>query len=156
MPKNQSIYLAAPLFSLAEREFNERIAENLSQQGFLVILPQEEAKNFMDETGQTDFKALAINCAKLAISADVMIAILDGSDVDSGTAFEIGARCAFQKPTIGVRTDFRSSDDPQIRVNAMFRLITKHIYYDGGDLKELARVIGKEIAHTANHKGDHK
>jgi nucleoside 2-deoxyribosyltransferase len=35
------------------------------------------------------------------------VAILDGPDVDSGTAFEVGYACAKGKPVIGLKTDMR-------------------------------------------------
>jgi nucleoside 2-deoxyribosyltransferase len=45
--------------------------------------------------------ALAIRNAKL------VLAVLDGVDVDSGTASEIGFAYACGKPIAGIRTDFR-------------------------------------------------
>jgi len=39
--------------------------------------------------------------------ADLIIAILDGPDVDSGTAFEVGYASAKEKPVIGFKTDIR-------------------------------------------------
>lgn len=43
--------------------------------------------------------------------ADIVVAVLDGADVDSGTAAEIGFACAKGKPVIGYRSDFRLSGD---------------------------------------------
>ena len=40
-----------------------------------------------------------------------MIAVLDGPDADSGTSLEIGYAYATGKPIIGIRTDFRGSED---------------------------------------------
>ncbi len=42
---------------------------------------------------------------------DVVVAILDGSDVDSGTASEIGFAYGIEKTIIGYRNDFRLSSD---------------------------------------------
>jgi nucleoside 2-deoxyribosyltransferase len=39
--------------------------------------------------------------------ADMVIAVLDGPDVDSGTALEIGVAGALGKCIIGIKTDFR-------------------------------------------------
>jgi nucleoside 2-deoxyribosyltransferase len=44
-------------------------------------------------------------------SADAVLAILDGSDVDSGTAAEVGYACALGKPIVGLRTDLRRSGE---------------------------------------------
>ena len=43
--------------------------------------------------------------------ADALIAILDGVDVDSGTASEIGFAYALDKRIDGLRTDFRLAGD---------------------------------------------
>ena len=42
---------------------------------------------------------------------DAVLAIVDGSDVDSGTASEIGYAAALGKPVVGIRTDLRMSAD---------------------------------------------
>ncbi len=41
----------------------------------------------------------------------IVVAILDGPDVDSGTASEIGYAAALKKPIVGYRGDFRLSSD---------------------------------------------
>ena len=38
----------------------------------------------------------------------MVVAILDGPDVDSGTEFEVGYACAKGKPVIGLKTDVRT------------------------------------------------
>jgi nucleoside 2-deoxyribosyltransferase len=43
--------------------------------------------------------------------ADGLLAVVDGNDIDSGTAAEIGAASALDKPVVAVRTDFRSMGD---------------------------------------------
>lgn len=45
------------------------------------------------------------------LAADVMLAILDGADVDSGVAAEVGYASARGKPIVGLRTDARGSAD---------------------------------------------
>ena len=49
--------------------------------------------------------------------ADAVLAVLDGPDVDSGTAAEIGWAAAHQTPVIGLRTDFRLADHEAAVVN---------------------------------------
>ena len=41
-------------------------------------------------------------------SSDIIVAVVDGADVDSGTAWEIGYAYALGKPILGLRTDFRT------------------------------------------------
>lgn len=63
--------------------------------------------------------------ARLAAENEAMIrraagllGVLDGADVDSGTAAEIGFASALGKRIVGLRTDFRTiSDNPAARVN---------------------------------------
>ena len=43
--------------------------------------------------------------------SDGMLAVLDGTDVDSGTAAEIGYAAAINKKICGYRSDFRKSGD---------------------------------------------
>lgn len=50
--------------------------------------------------------------------AAVVLALLDGIDVDSGTAAEIGYAAALGTPVVGLRTDTRlSGDNAAARVN---------------------------------------
>jgi nucleoside 2-deoxyribosyltransferase len=49
--------------------------------------------------------------AELIRGAAGMLAILDGDDVDSGTAAEIGYACALSRPVVGMRSDLRNSGD---------------------------------------------
>lgn len=44
-------------------------------------------------------------------AADGILAILDGADVDSGVAAEVGYASAIRKPVIGLRTDERATTD---------------------------------------------
>ena len=55
------------------------------------------------EIGETNRRAIE--------RADAVIAVLDGSDVDSGTAAEIGFAFARGKPIVGYRGDFRRIGD---------------------------------------------
>jgi hypothetical protein len=52
----------------------------------------------------------AKNCALIDV-CDMVFAVLDGVDVDSGTAAEIGYAFAKNKPILGYRGDFRLSAD---------------------------------------------
>ena len=49
--------------------------------------------------------------AELIRSAAGVLAILDGDDVDSGTAAEIGYAAALSRPVVGLRSDLRISGD---------------------------------------------
>lgn len=100
----KKIYLAAPLFSLAEQEFNNNLFESLKSAGYLVFLPQKEC------TGLAVDKIFN-KCREGIDSAEIIIAILDGADADSGTCWECGYGYAKGKHIVAVRTDFRKSGD---------------------------------------------
>jgi nucleoside 2-deoxyribosyltransferase len=105
------IYLAGPLFSLAERRFNEEFAKALERSIFpcMVILPQDHAAKLGEAAG---FPERMYSYALDAINhSDAVVAILDGADADSGTCIEIGYAKAKGKRIIGIRTDFRTGED---------------------------------------------
>lgn len=107
----KKIYLAGPLFTLAEREFNLLFAHMIESgmKDVEVILPQKRATQFLSlENGM---KLIFEDCLKMVDEADIVIAVLDGSDADSGTSVELGYAYAVKTPIIGVRTDFRISED---------------------------------------------
>ncbi len=127
------IYFAGPLFSLAEKEFNRRLADLVSSgmKGVDIILPQDEAKKIMAESNS--FAKMFDFCVGSIDRADVVIAILDGPDVDSGTSFEIGYAYSKNKPVIGVRTDPRQLEDRG--VNLMISRSMNHmIWLDPGNM----------------------
>jgi nucleoside 2-deoxyribosyltransferase len=111
------IYLAAPLFSEAERTYNTSIAELLRSHFYEVYLPQEAG----DDHAVRDKKEYAqiYRRNKRAVrDADIVIAIIDGADADSGTAWEMGYAAGLRKTVIAIRTDFRMAGSHE-RVNLM-------------------------------------
>lgn len=60
---------------------------------------------------QTVNKTIAANNILGIEESKIIVAILDGTDVDSGTASEIGYGAALGKPIIGYRGDFRLCSD---------------------------------------------
>ena len=55
--------------------------------------------------------------ASAIYSAHMLIAQLDGQEVDAGTAAEVGYAAALGLPCVGVRSDLRSSGEPGMHVN---------------------------------------
>ncbi len=56
------------------------------------------------------------NSAAIA-SADLIIALLDGQEVDSGTAAEVGYGAGLGKRCFGLRTDLRENGEAGVEVN---------------------------------------
>ena len=105
------VYFAGPLFTAAERSWNAEVVAALRAAGHEVYLPQETepgkdaAGIFTSDVGGIDW-------------ADDVVAIMDGPDPDSGTAWEVGY--AFRKkPIVLVRTDLRTLARPLGGYNPM-------------------------------------
>src|SRR5215213_8576601 len=73
------LYLAAPLFSAAERDWNEELAAALRNGGHEVFLPQE------NEAGMDSATIFATDVAGID-QAEALVAIVDGADPDAGTS----------------------------------------------------------------------
>lgn len=101
-------YLANGLFSLGDRYTNEVIAKavRLAIPGIELYVPQEnDAIN--DKSSYADSLTIAqADMEQLKVS-DCLIAVLDGVEIDSGVAAEIGAFSMLNRPIIGVFTDVR-------------------------------------------------
>jgi nucleoside 2-deoxyribosyltransferase len=100
------VYLAAPLFSEAERAYNLSIAGHLRNNFFDIYLPQEAGDDSHTRNKEEQVRIFSENLKALE-NADIIVAIIDGADADSGTAWEMGYAKAFGKKVIALRTDFR-------------------------------------------------
>lgn len=125
--KDMKVFIAGPLFSQAEKEFNTKLDEFLRKNGFETVLPQRD----IGEVWKTNVNHRKIYEMDLhAIEkADVVVAVLDGPDVDSGTAFEIGYATAKGKTVIGLKTDTRIFA-PSEEVNNMILQSVRRIVKD--------------------------
>jgi nucleoside 2-deoxyribosyltransferase/predicted secreted protein len=111
------LYLAAPLFSEAERAYNLSIAVHLRNNFFDVYLPQEAGDDSPTRNKEEQVRIFSENVIALE-NADIIVAAIDGADVDSGTAWEMGYACALGKPVTALRTDFRRAGQEEL-VNLM-------------------------------------
>jgi nucleoside 2-deoxyribosyltransferase len=98
------IYLAGPLFTQGEQEFNLSLAERLNGSGYQVFLPQQECAG---REGEDIYKTCLLGLR----AATIVVAILDGADADSGTCWECGYAASRDIPIVAIRTDFRISGD---------------------------------------------
>lgn len=140
-------YLAGPLgFSEAGRLFhNDKLIPMLKELGFEVLdpwvltpqdlidsviqLPYGQAKK---EKWQEINPIIGRNNAEAIEKSNIIVAVLDGVDVDSGTASEIGYGSAMGKFIIGYRGDFRlSADNEGSVVNIQ---VEYFIYRNGGEI----------------------
>jgi len=105
------VYFAGPLFSAAERSWNAELVAALRDGGHTVFLPQER------ELGRDAAGIFGTDIGGID-GADVLVAIIDGPDPDSGTAWECGYAFG-KKPIVLVRTDLRAQTGSGASYNAM-------------------------------------
>jgi len=124
--RKQIAYLAGPLgFSEVGKKFcDETLKPAIAKIGIKILDPWEltstelinSAQNLpygqerKDKWSSVNY-VIGKNNAEAIKKCDLIIAVLDGPDVDSGTAAEIGYGSALGKPTIGYRGDYRLSKE---------------------------------------------
>ena len=115
------IYLAGPLFSEAERMWHLSFKKELEEVGHDVVWPGELVSN--DDIamwGEDAAKNIMITDIDALLSCDIILALLDGTQVDDGTAWELGYAFCKGIPAFGIRTDFRNAGETKHGVvNAM-------------------------------------
>jgi nucleoside 2-deoxyribosyltransferase len=113
------VYLAAPMFTPYERSFLDDCAGRLRAEGFEVFVPHEQGLVGRDATPEAVF---AVDAGGVE-SADAVLAVLDGSSVDDGTACEIGLfhglkqRDPERKGVVGLLTDLRGERRGDFAIN---------------------------------------
>lgn len=149
------IYFAGPLFSEAERDWiravKRRIEDLAAAAGRDVevvwpydLIRTEELTACGDHAQEEVFRRCRVGLEE----ADIIIAFLDGTQVDDGTAWEIGyfyRHTAGKASIIGIRTDFRSAGESKRSiVNAMIECSCNIIATSTEALlKELERLWGE-------------
>src|SRR6266404_3539696 len=88
-PNRLHIYLAGALFTQGERNWINCVAAPLRRQGFEVFIPHEHATMLLSQHPDNLQAVFDANCFALNES-DIIVAALEGPDVDSGTAWECG------------------------------------------------------------------
>jgi len=125
-----TIYLAGGLFNAGERLHNLYLEKYLQKLSYTVILPQREALKFFD--GNTfDVNAIREHCKQQCTDPDnVYVGNVNGADADSGSAVEYGMAIIQNEGAVVYRTDFRTTPDKEVGLNAMFRgKETIFVYY---------------------------
>jgi nucleoside 2-deoxyribosyltransferase len=110
------LYVAAPLFTEAERAFNAVLARALEADGHDVYLPQRDVLPV--KGAERTLSIFHANLAALA-KVDAVVAVCDGSQVDDGTAWEVGYAYGRNIQVYGLRTDSRIVQQPDERINLM-------------------------------------
>lgn len=101
-------------------------------------------------TDPVDPMVIGLRNARMIHTAAVVLAVLDGTDVDSGTASEIGYAAARNKPVIGYRTDIRQSGEDGAVVNLQ---VEYFIRATGGAITSSLDEAIEMLGRAANSKG---
>lgn len=69
------IYLAGPLFSLAEKEFNKKVAGELEKRisNCKVYLPQDFSNKIVNKTGDEFFETMFNHCITSIDNSDLIV-----------------------------------------------------------------------------------
>ena len=114
------IYFAAPLFSQAEREFNQHLTKKIEARGFSVFLPQRDGIEMIkppyDQMSTDELRLVIFQKDRDNIlNADIFLFVLDGRVPDEGACVELGIAYSQkyllnkEKLLIGLLTDDRSA-----------------------------------------------
>ena len=117
------IYIAGPLFSKAELDYNLQLSKFLANSGFDTFLPQRDGyllSELLDmgfkkkEAVQKIFK---FDTSYIKMS-DAVVFVMDGRVPDEGACIEVGIAYALGKECFGLKTDSRcltnNMDNPMI------------------------------------------
>ena len=116
-------YLANGLFSMGDRLLNSLIASEVRKeiQGIDLYVPQEN-----DEINDKSLYADSVTIAKADMDrlreSEFLITVIDGVEIDSGVAAEIGAFYMMNKPIFALFTDVRQEGrDNEKKIQALVR-----------------------------------
>jgi nucleoside 2-deoxyribosyltransferase len=147
------LYFAGPLFSEAEKRFNQRLTDKIEALGYHVFLPQREGV----ERGQPPYDAMPPDERRRlrfaldkdnVLACDVFLFVLDGRVPDEGACVELGiAYCQkeLRQPTkrlIGLQTDVRVAF-PGGALNTMVGIPLERVVHTEDALLELLQHISE-------------
>jgi nucleoside 2-deoxyribosyltransferase len=146
MKPKRLIYFAAPLFTQAEWLWNIKLAEGLRSEEIEIILPQDAARPMLYNPKKFDANKLFAGNVDDIKRADLVLAVFDQADPDSGTSWECGYAFAIGRPIIGVRTDIRrTGDDPDLPINLMLSKSCQEVLEVPFNRREDVRWVAKKL-----------
>ncbi|HKO24429.1 MAG TPA: nucleoside 2-deoxyribosyltransferase [Chloroflexota bacterium] len=145
------LYFAGPLFSEAEKRFNQQLTDKIEALGYRVFLPQrdgvERGRSLYDAMSPDERRRLRFALDKANVLAcDVFLFVLDGRVPDEGACVELGiAYCQkeLRQPTkllLGLQTDVRVAF-PSGALNTMVGVPLERVVHTEDALLELLQQI---------------
>jgi nucleoside 2-deoxyribosyltransferase len=142
-------YISGPMFNPGEQYYLAQIDERVRKAGFTTFLPTRDGLPFV---GPQSVEPIFRQDVQQATKADVVVACLNGMDVDSGTACELGMAYASGRYIVGVYTDLRLHFQYQT-VNLMIQCSLDHLSTDLDDLEwHLAEYLKRKTTGPAIKK----
>lgn len=143
------VYLAGPLFSDAERAFNDKLTREIEALGFEVYLPQRDGpENNEKYTLPRYQKAIYVEDKKAVYGCNIFLIVLDGRVPDEGACIELGLAAAhdevgdssLRRIFLGLKTDHRMTF-PEVDVNPMIGGPLDRIFFSVEDLISHLRLL---------------
>ncbi len=122
-----------------ERWWNAEIDSRVRKLGFTTYVPQRDGVKLENKS---DVLKIFESDKNALIQADLIVANLDGMDVDSGTAWELGFAEGLGKHCVGVYTDWRLHFKYQT-VNLMIQCSVDKLVHS---LDELEQYLQQRLA----------
>ena len=159
--EKKKVYVASPLgFNEAGRLYlRKELHPALESLGLAILDPWAwqaglSNRQIMDMAGKGTPDDLAIELGAKNIAAvdmaNLVVAVLDGPDVDSGTAGEMGNAQAKGLPVYALRTDFRFSGDSEQGINLQ---LLAYVKLSGGEfyrtLEDLIEGLKERLLHES-------
>jgi nucleoside 2-deoxyribosyltransferase len=147
MKTSVKIYFAAPLFTQAEWQWNENLAAELGRHNLDITLPQKRAEPMLFGVEEYSPSVLFEDNLRGIENADIILAVFDQADPDSGTCFECGYAYSKGLPIIGLRTDLRKTgDDNDSAINLMLSKSCKTLVELPFDKRNNLEWVAKKVS----------
>lgn len=145
-------YLANGLFSAADVMYNNLIASKVREAipNISLYVPQENG-SINDKSLYADSRMIADGDDAQLVKSDFMIAVIDGIEIDSGVACEIGVMSTLNKPIFALYTDMRQlGRDNRDKIDALVEDATENQFmyrnlYVIGKIKNSGGAISSDI-----------
>jgi nucleoside 2-deoxyribosyltransferase len=146
-------YLANGLFSLADRQLNLYLYKVLKSEANLEVYAPQMNEGINDKNAYADSKMIANADLEELKSADILIAVLDGVEIDSGVAAEIGVAYSEGKTIYGLFTDVRQfGSENEEKIDALVKDPTENQFvYRNLFVSGLIKLSGGAIHSTIDN-----
>lgn len=115
-------YLANGLFNIGDRIVNDLIAKEIRNLIDVDLYVPQENGDINDKNAYADSITIASADIDKLVNSDFLIAVIDGVEIDSGVAAEIGAFYMTGKPIFALYSDVRQQGTKnKEKINALIQ-----------------------------------